>query len=401
MGTILVINSGSSSIKYQLVEPESGTVHAKGLVERIGEDSGRAIHDGDESAERDGPITDHEAGLRLAIDLFAEYGPHLADVGLVGVGHRVVQGGEDLTAASLIDDRVVATIEELAPLAPLHNPANATGIRVARQLFPDLPHVAVCDTAFFHNLPAAARTYAIPPEVARDNQIRRYGFHGTSHEYVAGRAAAFLGREDLRQIVLHLGNGCSASAVVAGRPVETSMGLTPLEGLVMGSRSGDIDPAVVFHLAREAGMDVDALDTLLNRDSGLKGMTGHNDMREVIALAEDEDADARLALEVYVHRLRKYIGAYAATMGGVDAISFTAGVGEHSALIRERTLQGLGFLGIALDPQANEADEPAERAVTTPGSSCTVLVIPTNEELSIARQVSRTIGSTADGRRTA
>ena len=401
MGTILVINSGSSSIKYQLVEPESGTVHAKGLVERIGEDSGHAIHDGDESAERDGPITDHEAGLRLAIDLFAEYGPHLDDVGLVGVGHRVVQGGEDLTAASLIDDRVVATIEELAPLAPLHNPANATGIRVARQLFPDLPHVAVCDTAFFHNLPAAARTYAIPPEVARDNQIRRYGFHGTSHEYVAGRAAAFLGREDLRQIVLHLGNGCSASAVVAGRPVETSMGLTPLEGLVMGSRSGDIDPAVVFHLAREAGMDVDALDTLLNRDSGLKGMTGHNDMREVIALAGDEDDEGRLALEVYVHRLRKYIGAYAATMGGVDAISFTAGVGEHSALIRERTLQGLGFLGIALDPQANEADKPAERAVTTPGSSCTVLVIPTNEELSIARQVSRTIGSTADGRRTA
>lgn len=392
MGTILVINSGSSSIKYQLIDPGSGEVRAKGLVEKIGEPTGHAIHDGGTSAERDDPVPDHEAGLRLAIDLFAEHGPDLAEAGLIGVGHRVVQGGENITSATLIDERVLATIEDLAPLAPLHNPPNATGIRVARQLFGDLPHVAVCDTAFFHDLPAAARTYAIDREVARDNHIRRYGFHGTSHEYVAGRAAALLDRDDLRQIVLHLGNGCSASAIISGRPVETSMGLTPLEGLVMGSRSGDIDPAVVFHLAREAGMGVDQLDRLLNRSSGLKGMTGHNDMREVIGLAADDDASAQLALEVYVHRLRKYIGAYAAVMGGVDAISFTAGVGEHAAQIRERAVEGMGFLGIDLDRDANAAEASGERTVSTPGSRCAVLVIPTNEELSIARQTADVIG---------
>ncbi|MGD7707705.1 acetate/propionate family kinase [Microlunatus sp. Y2014] len=395
MGTVLVVNSGSSSIKYELLDPASGQVHATGLVERIGEPAShlRHTHDG-KTVELDDPVADHGAGLRRAIDLFGEHGPALSDAGVVGVGHRVVQGGERIVEATLIDDAVLATIEALSPLAPLHNPANATGIRVARELFPDLPHVAVCDTAFFHDLPMPARTYAIDREVAAEHQIRRYGFHGTSHAYVADRSAVLLGRDDLKLIVLHLGNGCSVSAVVAGRPVETSMGLTPLEGLVMGTRTGDIDPAVVFHLAREAGLGIDEIDNLLNRRSGLKGLSGHNDMREVTRLAGSGDENARLALDVYTHRIRKYVGAYAATMGGLDAVAFTAGVGENSALVREESLTGLGFLGIDLDPVANRADASGERIISRADSPATVLVVPTNEELSIARQTRRVAEST-------
>jgi acetate kinase len=285
----------------------------------------------------------------------------------------------------LIDDEVIEAIDSYSPLAPLHNPGNVAGIRVARELLPGVPHVAVFDTAFFANLPDDAATYAIDADVASSYGIRRYGAHGTSHEFVAKAVAEHLGRDDLRQIVLHLGNGASASAVDSGRAVDTSMGLTPLEGLVMGTRTGDIDPAVVFHLSRVAGMDIDEIDALLNRRSGLKGMTGQNDMRAVRQMAADGDERAVLALAVYTHRLRKYVGAYAAVLGGLDVIAFTAGVGENSAETRAEVLRPLAFLGVELDEAANAERGDGIRRLTTEGSAVTALVVPTNEELEIAR----------------
>jgi acetate kinase len=294
----------------------------------------------------------------------------------------------------LVDDHVIDVIEALCPLAPLHNPANLTGIRVARRLLPAVPHVAVFDTAFFHDLPEAATTYAIDREVAAAHGIRRYGFHGTSHRYVSEQVAGVLGRPlgDLRQIVLHLGNGASASAIAGGRPVDTSMGLTPLEGLVMGTRSGDIDPAIVLHLHRQAGMPVDEIDHLLNRRSGMRGLAGHNDLREVHRRIAEGDRAAALALEVYVRRLRKYVGAYAAVLGGVDALAFTAGVGEHDAEVRARAVEGLGFLGIEVDPARNEAGDGGARLISPEGVPVAVLVVPTDEELVIARDTVALLG---------
>ncbi|PFG40504.1 acetate kinase [Georgenia soli] len=387
--TVLVINSGSSSIKYQLIDPASGESLASGLVERIGEPEGRVEHrTGGRTTEQRNPVPDHAEGLRTVLNLFDEVGPALADAGVVAVGHRVVQGGRYYDSAVLIDDEVVDVIDRLAPLAPLHNPPNLTGIRVARELLPDVPHVAVFDTAFFRNLPEAAATYALDREVAERYNVRRYGAHGTSHQYVALKAAAMVGRPsaELRQVVLHLGNGASASAVYGGRAVDTSMGLTPLEGLVMGTRTGDIDPAVVFHLARNAGMSIDDIDDLLNKRSGLKGLTGYNDMREVHRLADGGDAEAILAVEVYAHRLRKYIGSYAAVMGGIDVLSFTAGVGENDALVRADAVAGLEFLGIEIDPERNVAPSREARYISPDGARVAVLVVPTNEELAIARQ---------------
>ncbi|HWJ84270.1 MAG TPA: acetate kinase [Cellulomonas sp.] len=388
-GTVLVVNSGSSSIKYQLVDPQTGEAKASGLVERIGESSGTVRHDaGGTTTEREQHVADHAAGLRLVLGLFDEVGPDLAASHVVAVGHRVVQGGPLFDGPVLIDAQVEQQIDELSPLAPLHNPPNLTGIRVARELLPDVPHVAVFDTAFFHHLPAAAATYAIDREVARTHQVRRYGAHGTSHQYVAREAAAFLGRrlEDTNTIVLHLGNGASASAVRGGQAVDTSMGLTPLEGLVMGTRSGDIDPAVIFHLHRNAGMSVDELDDLLNRRSGLKGMTGENDLRAVHRLVDEGDADARVAIEVYTHRIKKYVGAYAAVLGRVDVIAFTAGVGENDEIVRALSLEGLAPLGIEIDPARNAGRKKQATVVSTERSRTTVVVIPTNEELAIARQ---------------
>jgi len=387
--TVLVINSGSSSIKYQLIDPASGESLASGLVERIGESEGRVEHRTDgRTTEQRNPVPDHAEGLRTVLRLFEEVGPALPDAGIVAVGHRVVQGGRYYDGAVLIDDEVVSVIDRLSPLAPLHNPPNLTGIRVARELLPDVPHVAVFDTAFFRNLPEAAATYALDREVAEEYNVRRYGAHGTSHQYVALKAASMVGRRsaDLRQVVLHLGNGASASAVYGGRAVDTSMGLTPLEGLVMGTRTGDIDPAVVFHLARNAGMSIDDIDNLLNKRSGLKGLTGYNDMREVHRLADGGDAAAILAVEVYAHRLRKYIGSYAAVMGGIDVLSFTAGVGENDARTRANAVAGLEFLGIEIDPERNSAASREARYISPDGARVAVLVVPTNEELAIARQ---------------
>ena len=383
---VLVVNSGSSSVKYQLVDVESGTAVASGIVERIGEDDGVVTHKFDDTKlEHRGPIEDHAAGLRQAFAMFDEAGQSLDEV--CAVGHRVVHGGEVFYEPTLITDNVVAEISRLSELAPLHNPANVTGIDSARRLLPGVPQVAVFDTAFFHGLPAAARTYAIDRQIAGKYAIRRYGFHGTSHEYVSGRVAEFLERDpaDLRQIVLHLGNGASASAVRDGRAVDTSMGLTPLEGLVMGTRSGDIDPGIILHLQRSADMDVDAIDALLNRSSGIKGISGVNDFRELRTLIDDGDENAKLAYDVYIHRLRRYIGAYLLELGGVDVITFTAGVGENSSDVRADALAGLERLGIEIDPDRNAVRNVAARVISTDDSTVTVLVVPTNEELAIAR----------------
>jgi acetate kinase len=289
---------------------------------------------------------------------------------------------------TIVDDGVLRELRRLSTLAPLHNPPNVVGIEVAMAQLPDVPHVAVFDTAFFHTLPEAAATYAIDAEVARANRVRRYGFHGTSHEYVSGRTAAFLGRDlaDLNQIVLHLGNGASASAIRGGRAIDTSMGMTPLEGLVMGTRSGDLDPGILLYLNRNAGMTVDEIDDLLNRHSGLKGLCGENDFRSVLKMVADGSPDAKLAYDVYVHRLRRYIGAYLVELGGVDVIAFTGGVGENNVDVRRDALAGLGRLGIVVDDTRNESPQRGERRISAEDSAVEVLVIPTDEELAIARK---------------
>ncbi|MGQ4597083.1 acetate/propionate family kinase [Nocardia sp. R6R-6] len=398
---VLVINSGSSSIKYQLLDPESGVIAASGIVERIGENDGRIEHHADgETTERPGRIIDHTAGLRLIFDAFRATGHDLVCEGVRAIGHRVVHGGEVFYRPTLIDDAVVSAISDLTVLAPLHNPANVAGIESARELLPGVPQIAVFDTAFFHDLPAAAKTYAIDAEVAAAHGIRKYGFHGTSHEYVSGRVAEFLGRDpaQLNQIVFHLGNGASAAALRGGRPIDTTMGLTPLEGLVMGTRSGDLDPGIVAHLMRSAQLDIDQVDTLLNRDSGLKGLSGVNDFRELRRLIASGDRAAQLAYDVYIHRLRRYLGAYLIELGDVDAITFTAGVGENSPQVRADALAGLPRFGIDVDPVANAAKEHAARRISVSSAPVAVLVVPTNEELAIARAARRVVADLDRGR---
>ncbi|WP_268808209.1 acetate/propionate family kinase [Arcanobacterium ihumii] len=384
--TVLVINSGSSSIKYQLVDPETGASLASGLVERIGEEIGHIEHkyNGTET-NLDEQIPDHGYGLRKVLDLFDTVGPKLQDAQIKAVGHRVVQGGKYFSKAALIDDAVQAKIEELCPLAPLHNPAHLKGIEVARELL-DVPHVAVFDTAFFQQLPAEAAVYALDREIANKYEIRRYGAHGTSHKYISEKVSNLLDRDDLKQIVLHLGNGASVSAVVNGHAVDTSMGLTPLEGLVMGTRTGDIDPAVVFHLQRVAGMSTDEVDTLFNKKSGLKGLCGDNDMRKVWERADAGDANAHEALDVYVHRLLHYIGAYTAVMGGLDVITFTAGAGENDDRLRAAVCERLTAFGVKIDAEVNGVRSKEPRTISTEDSAIRVMVIPTNEELAIAQQ---------------
>jgi len=373
--SVFVLNTGSSSVKFRVVDPRSGAVSADGIVDRIGEPGSDA--------------PDH----RAAIDrILAELDRGSIDA----VGHRIVHGGTRFVQATPIDDAVEAGIEQLVPLAPLHNPPGLLGIRAARAALPGLPQVAVFDTAFHAQLPPAARSYAIDAGVAEQYGIRRYGFHGTSYRIVSERAAEFLGRpvERLRLIVLHLGNGASAAAIAGGRSVDTSMGMTPLEGLVMGTRSGDLDPAVLLYLQRNAGLTVDQVDELLNRHSGLLGLSGSGDMREVIAAAERGDAPARLAFEVYAHRLRHYIGAYLAVLGGADALVFTAGVGENSAPVRAAALDGLGGLGLELDAASNTRPGGGPRRISPDGARVDVLVIPTDEELQIARETAAVLAGT-------
>ncbi|EST29017.1 acetate kinase [Streptomycetaceae bacterium MP113-05] len=390
---VLVLNSGSSSVKYQLLDMAGGGRLASGLVERIGERSSLLAHTplvdgGGAQRTREGRIGDHGVALKAVAEELAADGLGLDSPELVAIGHRVVHGGRRFTEPTVIDDAVLAEIERLVPLAPLHNPANLTGIRTARALSPQLPQVAVFDTAFHTTIPEHAARYAIERETADAHRIRRYGFHGTSHAYVSRKTAELLGRDpsEVNVIVLHLGNGASASAVRGGVCVETSMGLTPLEGLVMGTRSGDTDPAVVFHLSRVAGMSVDEIDTLLNRRSGLVGLCGDNDMREIRRRTEAGDEAARLAFEVYVHRLKKYVGAYYAVLGRVDAVAFTAGVGENAAEVRTAALEGLEALGLAVDPERNGVRDRRARLVSPEKSRVAVAVVPTDEELEIARQ---------------
>lgn len=389
MSSILVVNSGSSSLKYQLIDVQTEQVLGDGILERIGESTGHASHTTPNgTSERDLPIPDHTAGFQVMLDAFERDGPALAEHPPVAVGHRVVHGGARFREPTLITDAVKRDIDELSRLAPLHNPANLQGIEAAEKTFPRLPQVAVFDTAFHHTLEPDAYTYAIDADLAKRYGLRRYGFHGTSFEFVSRAAAAFLGRrvEDLKQIILHLGNGASACAVDGGRSIDTSMGLTPLEGLVMGSRSGDIDPGIIAYLDRESGMSVDEIDAMLNRGSGLLGLSGHGDMRDVRRAADDGDAGARLALDVYEHRIRHYVGAYFAQLGGLDVIVFTAGVGENNAAVRAGALAGLEGLGIRIDPARNESQSRHARVISSDDSAVTVLVVPTNEELEIARQ---------------
>ena len=388
--TVLVINSGSSSIKYQLVDLESGEGLASGLVEKIGEPiDGHYKHKyNGEAHEFEEPIPNHTVGLKKVLGFFKEFGPDLDEAGIVAVGHRVVQGGSIFPKPSLCTEEAIENIKNLAVLAPLHNGPEAKGIEVMKSLMPDIPQIAVFDSSFFAQLPAAASTYALNKEVAEKYAIKRYGAHGTSHEYVGSVVPSVIGKpaEGLKQIVLHVGNGASASAQISGKPVETSMGLTPLEGLVMGGRTGDIDPAVVFHLIRNAHMNVDELDTLFNKKSGLTGMTGYGDMREVHRLAEEGNADAQLAMDVYVHRIVSYIGNYTAQMGGVDVITFTAGVGENAYWVRKYVCDKLAPFGVKIDEEKNLEHSSEPRVISTPDSSVIIAIVPTNEELAIARK---------------
>ena len=380
---VLVLNAGSSSLKYQLVVPETAEVQAKGVIERIGEPGS--------------PTADHAAAMQtMQKDLAAE-GVDLDAVGLRAIGHRVVHGGPDFSDPTIIEDDVLNEIKDLIPLAPLHNPGAVSGIEAARAEF-DVPHVAIFDTAFFSTLPAAAATYAIPRDLAQTYRIRRYGFHGTSHRYVSRSAAELVGRDlgELSQIVLHLGNGCSASAVRGGVAVETSMGLTPLQGLVMGTRSGDVDPGLHTFLHNELGMAIGDIDTLLNKQSGLKGLAGVNDFRELEQRRADGDEAAQLAFEVYVHRLKHYLGAYLALLGRLDVLSFTAGVGENNPVLRAAVVEGLAGLGLLVDPELNGMRSKDARVISPENSPITIAVVPTNEELAIARETAALLGSHSD-----
>jgi acetate kinase len=404
---ILVLNSGSSSLKYQLIDADTEEVVAKGLAECIGvaNRTGRIVQE----TERDGKLafdaemdchddamdrvfallTDPERGVVKHVDEIA------------AVGHRVVHGGEKFVQPTLVTDDVLNGIEEMSELAPLHNPPNLDGIRACLRLMPGVPQVAVFDTAFHSTIPDYAYMYALPYEYYTDLGVRRYGFHGTSHQYVAGIALDMLAergvaREASRIVTCHLGNGCSMAAIKGGRVIDTSMGLTPVEGMVMGTRSGDIDPAILMYLARRLGASISDLDRIINKESGLLGISGLSDMRDVENAAADGNVRAELALEVFCYRIRKYVGAYAAAMGGLDAIVFTAGIGENSPIVRERACRDLEFLGLELDATKNSTERGRAVDLAAASSRVRVLLIPTNEERMIARETMRIIaGSTA------
>ena len=386
----LVVNSGSSSIKFQLVDPSKDATeppYVSGLVERIGEDNGTIVLKvGGEKIEVTEPISDHADGLDKAFKLMDDNGCGPHSVEIAAVGHRVVHGGKLFSKPQLIDDQIVEMIRDLIPLAPLHNPANIVGIEEARKLLPDVPHVAVFDTGFFHDMPPAAALYPINAEVAAKHDIRRYGFHGTSHEYVSGQVPELLGKDprEVNQITLHLGNGASAAAVRGGLAVDTSMGLTPLAGLMMGTRTGDIDPGIIFHLYRQ-GMSIDEIDNLCNRQSGLKGVSGVNDFRILQERMDDNDPDAWAAYQMYVHQLRRYIGSYMLILGRLDAITFTAGVGENHVGIRRDSMAELENFGIKIDPERNAGPNDGPRLISADDSTVKVFVVPTNEDQAIAQ----------------
>jgi acetate kinase len=393
---VLVINSGSSSIKYQLLDMRTEHILCSGAVERIGEATGSVTHKIAPGAEDEDkvsltqPIANHEAGMHIVVGLItdAERGVVKSKSDIAAIGHRVVQGGDLFNSSRLVDDVVVDGLEKLIPLAPVHNPGHLAGIRVARELFPGTPQVAVFDTVFHQTMPPRAYMYALPYELYENLKVRRYGFHGTSHGYVTKEAARFLGKDvdEVNLITVHLGNGSSMCAVKGGKSVDTTMGITPLEGLIMGTRCGDVDPAVYPLLASARGMSVLEIDEMANKHSGFKGICGMNDMRDIHEAVAKGDARARLALDMFGYRNRKYIGSYLAVLGPVDAIVFTAGIGENDPVARELSCRGLKHIGIKLDHDRNMAQKRGARDIASDDSPVRVLVIPTNEELEIARQ---------------
>lgn len=388
---ILVLNSGSSSVKYRLFDKrEEGRVLASGLIERIGEPSAGA----DEPA-----LPDHRAAIAEIVRRLRDSGAFRGEDALYAIGHRVVHGGESFSAAAAVDDKVIEAIREAVPLAPLHNPPNLLGIEICRELWPEVPQVAVFDTAFHQTMAPEAYRYALPEALYREYRIRRYGFHGTSFAYLTRRVADYLGRppESLNMIALHLGNGASACAIAGGRSVDTSMGLTPLSGLMMGTRCGDLDPGVVLHLLEEAQRPLAEVGDWLNRQSGLKGVAGSNDMRDVLERAEGGEKSARLAVAMYCRRIKHYIGAYLAVLGRVDALVFSGGIGEHAAPIRRGICEGLEHFGMVLDPSANQSPGGDVAEIQAPGAGLKILVVPTDEELEIARQTAAVVAALAKG----
>lgn len=403
---ILVINTGSSSIKYRFFDMERQAVLASGVAEKIGEAEGMLTHKRlgeqgkDVSQTKQGVIADHRQGLTMIVECLVDKAcgviGHASEID--AVGHRVVHGGETFKSSVIIDAAVVKAVRKNIPLAPLHNPSNLTGIEVAQSMFPHAPQVAVFDTAFHQTIPRKAYLYALPFALYERQGVRRYGFHGTSHAYVADRSARYLGRplDALNMITVHLGNGASMAAIERGRCVDTSMGMTPLEGLVMGTRSGDVDPALPFFLADHLHMSLKAIDRLLNQESGLAGLCGTNDMREVMKARAAGDEHAEIALEVYCYRIKKYIGAYYAVLGSLDALVFTGGIGENAADVRALSCRGLERMGIALDAEANRRSPDRTgpegiREISPPDGAVKVLVVPTNEELRIAQETMRVI----------
>jgi acetate kinase len=398
--TILVVNSGSSSIKYQLFKMPAETPVSSGLVERIGVENSIITHKifsgGEEKViQRTFDIEDHATGLQEVAALLTD-----KEIGVIknpeeidAVGHRVVHGGEGFAQTTIITGKVKEEIKKLFQLAPLHNPANYLGIEVAEKIFTPATQVAVFDTAFHQTMPAQAYRYAIPQTFYTDMGIRAYGFHGTSHKYVTGQAISHLNNPKAKLITIHLGNGCSMAAVNAGKSVDTSMGFGPLSGLVMGTRSGDIDPSIIFYLVNQLGYDVEQVDAILNKRSGMLGLTGFSDMREVIKAIEEGNEEAKLAYTMYAYRIKKYIGSYAAVLNGLDAIVFTAGVGENDYSIRQLICAELEFLGIKLDTEKNKLLSKENREINAAGSLVKILVIPTNEELEIVKQCFRLLQS--------
>ena len=389
--TILVINAGSSSLKYQLIDMDDGSVIAKGLVERIGIEGSKLTHKygNKQEFELTTPLADHTAAMGVVLEALVdpEHGVIQSIDEIGAVGHRVLHGGEEFTASCLVTDEVIAAIKKYIPLGPLHNPANLMGIQACQAVMPNTPMVAVFDTAFHQTMPPKAFMYGVPKKYYDELRIRRYGFHGTSHRFVSARALELLGLKDKpsKIVVCHLGNGSSLSAVVNGKCVDTSMGLTPLEGVLMGTRSGDLDPAVVECIANNEHLTPTETLNLLNKKSGLMGLSGvSSDMRDVYTAAEAGNERAQMTLDIWAYRVKKYIGAYAAAMGGLDAVIFTAGIGENDKRSRASVCEGLEFMGIKLDPEKNNI-RGVEAEISAADSKVKVWVIPTNEELAIAR----------------
>jgi len=395
---ILVINAGSSSIKYQLYNMKDESVLASGRVERIGTESAIMTHEpaGKPGVREVSEILDHVTAVRRVLDLLLhrEHGVVASIAEIEAVGHRVVHGGETFKASVLVDDEVKRRIRDLFDLAPLHNPAAMMGINAVEQNMPNMPQAVVFDTAFHQTMPRHAYLYPIPMALYRRHKIRRYGFHGTSHFYVSERAAEMIGRSiaELKMITCHIGNGASCAAILGGKSVDTSMGLTPLEGLMMGTRSGDIDPAVVPFVMSKEELTLSEVNSMLNKHSGMLAISGFSgDMREIVEAMEDGDRNAKLAFDMFCYRLRKYVGAYAAVMNGLDALVFTAGIGENSTHVRKAVCEGLTFLGVQLDEAANQQRSKDARFISAPDSRVKVLVVPTNEELIIARDTFRLV----------